>query len=661
MGGFQDLEQAIDPSRALNPDILPEDTAFAEEELDDVTALQIVLNDASESISYLQSHNLMPSGVDKADELVKGTVKPRQWADGKPRSNMPMFQVLEAIEKILPVLHMALFGSGKRRPFNVSPLGKTTPDAARAKGAVLAWAMKQAGVKEEMRRTLKTVLTYGFVVGWWGWESKKHRKKVYTKDAEGKVTGKWKEELYNLPTYECLDLKNVLVDPKCRRQDIRKGAGYVIKQVMITANDLQSMRDDTETYQNIPTDEELRFILAHRDEPTEDTLATNKRAVWREFQAKLESEKSSIDPLQQPLEYLEYWTTDRVIGVLQRKIVIRNEANEDAVIPGVSCAFVDILGSAWGFGVARLLSSEQRLQAGVLNNWVDGLALVLNPVYQLLKGIGPGTQNIQVSPGKVITESGELKPLITPDVTGPAMNAVASSEERAAKRVGANGGTNLPTQALRTGTGVDSLQGDVTQRLQYFLEIFIDLIYVPVLEAFVRLCADHLTPDQINAILTIQQGKAWEGDILDVYNAECSIEVLAGTNLIGKAALAQLAPMITALVTSGPAQESFQIAGEKFNMAEYIKQTLDIQGVPIENLVIPMTAEDQARADAMNQAQAKGMADARLQAQKHQDDLESINEKGTVQAGVSIVKQAAKTHLDVAANEVEKLSSGGGQ
>jgi hypothetical protein len=81
----------------------------------------------------------------------------------------------------------------------------------------------------------------------------------------------------------------------------------------------------------------------------------------------------------------------------------------------------------------------------------------------------------------------------------------------------------------------------------------------------------------------------------------------------------------------------------------------------MENLVIPMTAEDQARADAMNQAQAKGMADARLQAQKHQDDLESINEKGTVQAGVSIVKQAAKTHLDVAANEVEKLSSGGGQ
>lgn len=657
MSGFDDLKGAVDTSEALQP-IQPEDTAFSEEQLDDVSALGIVLQDANEAISYLQSKGLMPTSVDTADDLVRAYVKPRKWADGKDRANMPMFVVLEAIEKIMPTLHLSLFGSGKKQPFLIKPVGNTKPDAARANANILWWAMRQVGLKEEMRRTLKTCLTYGFVVGWTGWESKTHRIRVYEKEADtGLVKRTWKKVPINLPTYECLNLKNVLVDPKCNRQDIQKGAGYVIKQLMITANDLQQMREDTDTYKNIPSDDELRLILANKNEPTEDTNASNKRAVWREFQAELESKNTSADPLQQPLEYLEYWTADRVIGVLQRKITIRNEENEEGCIPGYSCAFVDILGSAWGFGVARLLAGEQRLQTGVVGNWIDSLALVLNPVYQLLKGIGPGTQNIQVSPGKVITEAGELKALVTPDVTGPAMNAVATSEDRAAKRVAANGGANLPNQALRTGTGVQALQGDVVQRLQYFLEIFIDMIYIPVLESFLHMLHDHLTPEQVNHILNQEEGKAWQGEILDVYNAQTSVEVIGGTNLMARFAAAQLAPLIMQLVSSAPVQDSLVVQNKKFDYTEFTKETLDLMGWDIENLFVDMTPEDQQRAQAMNAAMAKGAADAQLQAQKHQDDLELANEKGTVEAGVAVVKEAVKHHMDDAAQALENMNA----
>lgn len=658
---FQDLDQAVDPSVAQNPVIPAEKTAFAEEGLDDATALGLVLSDVSTTLAYFQTKGLMPAGVDLADDLIRAYVKPRVWSDGKSRANMPMFVVLEAVEKIMPVLYMALFGSGKTMPFLVTPMGRTTPEAARAKGKVLYWAIKEAELKWQMRLTLKTCLSYGFCAGWTSWESRKVRKRVYEKGAENRVSGKWKEVDINIPIYEDVPLKNFGFDPKCREQNVYRGAGFVFKQFMITANDLQWMREDTEHFKNIPSDEELREILSAKNEPTEDSLTTEKRAVWREFQAELDSQATSKDPLEQPLEYIEYATRDRIIGVLQRKITVRNQANERNQLPARSCAFVDVLGSAWGFGVARLLSGEQRFQQGVVNNWIDSLSLILNPVYQLLKGIGPGTQNIPVSPGKVITESGELKPLVTPDVSGPAMAAIESSEVRATKRVGANAGAEMPTQALRTGTGVQALTGDIVQKLQYFLEIFIGNIYLPVLEEFLELCFDHLQPEQINHILDAEGEKAWESDILDVYNAQVDIDVLGGANLMAKYAAAQLAPTIIQLVSSQPVQNSFQVQNKKFNYEEFFSETLELMGWDINPLIVDMTPEDTQRAAARIQAQAKGAADQQLQAQKHADDLEDINEKGTVQAGVAIVRKAAEQHMELAAEALQSLHGGGGE
>ena len=159
VANFRDLPAAVDPSLALDPIIKAEDTAFAREDLDDTTALGLVLGDALSSIQYLQSKGLMPTGIDLSDDLVRAYLKPRLWSDGKPRANMPMHVVLEAIEKIMPTLYMALFGSGKTKPFVITPLGPTSPEAARAKGNVLYWAVKQAGLKEQMRLTLKTCLT----------------------------------------------------------------------------------------------------------------------------------------------------------------------------------------------------------------------------------------------------------------------------------------------------------------------------------------------------------------------------------------------------------------------------------------------------------------------------------------------------------------------
>lgn len=659
MGGFNQLPNAIDPGLALAP-ILEKDVRAAEDLWTDEVALGIVLSDTQEALSYLNEKGLSPIGIETADDLVRGYVRPRQWADGKPRANLSMHVTLQAIEKIMPALYMSLFGNGKKRPFLVDPIGKTSPAAARANASLLAWAIKKAKLPEEMRLNLKNCLTYGFTVGTWGWESKTLRKKSYerdSKDESGKMVGKWKTFDIELPTYECLDLKQVLVDPGLKRQDVQAGARYVIKQVMTNGYGLADFREN-ESYKNIPTDSELAFFLANRMEPTEDSMAAAKRMVWREFQAKLESETVSKDPMMQPLEILEYTTEDRVVTVLQRKLVIRNEENEFAKLNFQSCAFIDVLNSAWGFGIAKLLSGEQRLQQGVVNNWIDSLALILNPVFQLLKGIGPGTQSIPLSPGKVINESGELKPLVVPDVTKPAMEAISASDMRAGEKVGSNGGSDMSTGIARTAQGVQAFAGDVIQRLQYFLEIFINLIYVPTLEAFLQLLHDHLTVEQVNAILTEQEGKAYESDISEVYNAEVNLSPIAGANMMARFAAAQLVPQLFTLVSSGPVADQFETQGVYFNYLELISETVDMFGLDVVELIIPMTPEMKQAVKDKNAAMNKVQGDMQLEALKHKNNLEDIDAKGSTQADVAVVRGMIKDHQTEAEGQITGQPSG---
>jgi hypothetical protein len=658
MGGFQQLPNAIEGAAQQGAQITKEQVRPAGEKWSDEVALGIVLSDAQSTMAYLQSKGLVPLGLENADDLVRAYVRPRQWPDGKPRANLSMHVTLQAIEKLIPALYMSLFAQGKKRPFIVEPLGKTKPEAARANGSLLSWAIKGSKLKEEMRVSLKTALTHGFVIGEWGWRLKSIRKKVYKK-TDGKMVGTPKKIEIRMPFYETLDLKMVLVDPGLKRQDVQHGAKFVIKQYFTDGYGLADLREDP-TYKNIPTDDELAQFLSEMSEPTEDSLAEDKRAVWREFQAKLESEKSSKDPMMQPLEILQWESEDRVITILQRKLVIRNEENEFGRIAKQSCAFIDVLGSAWGFGIAKLLQGEQRLQQGVVNNWIDSLALVLNPVFQLLKGVGPGTQSIPVSPGKVITESGELKPLVVPDITKPAMEAIATSDVRAQEKVGANGGANMPNAAMRTAEGVNAFAGDVVQRLQYFLEQFINLVYIPTLEAYLEMMHDHLTVEQVNEILTAEEGKAYEGDIHDVYNAELRLDVVAGANMMAKFAAAQLAPMIIQLVSAGPVADSMEVQAVKFDYAEFLKETVDMMGWDVENLVVPMTDDDKKRVQQKNAALQRVQGDLMVQDKKHVDNLSEIDAKASGQAGVATVRQLLKTHSDAALQELNNMQSPAG-
>lgn len=662
MPGFENLEQATPQGLAQAP-ILADEVRFPdEEEWSDEVALGIVLADIDAGIAFEQAKNFITT-MEMTDDFIRGYVRIRPWPNSdKPRSALSMPVVLEATEKILRRTHLALFGSGKD-PFLVTAVGKTKPDAARCWQSLLRWAARVSDLKEQSRLAMKGVFSYGFGGLIDGWDSRERikRSEKYHKAAGGGVERNpdAKSEVIAEPTVEAFNLRNIIFDPTTPSQDPRRGKWFAIRKP-ITGYDLDDMRDDPmydeeytddedgkkKTRSKIPTRDQLRVILAGKEEPTENSMIATQPNQTREFQKQDDRLPSSKDPLLQPLELVEYHREDRVITVVQRKIVIRKEKKKEPRLGCFGCAFIDVLNSMFGWGVGRLLGGEQRFQQGVLNTWVDALALSLNPAFQQQKGMGAGSQNISIGPGKVITTEGELKPLVVPDVSESAQNAISASEQRAAKRVGTEGGTNMPTQAMRTGSGVQSFQGADTEASQYFMESYVDLVFIPVLKSFLVHICDNLTPEQIQQILSDEDGKSYEADILDIYNADVKIEITAATKLAVRQAAAQAAPLVMQLVSNAGVTQQLATQGIKFNFAEFLKEYLELTGWDIDSLIGEMSPADLERMREQNQAMQQAQGRLALENQQHSNDLDSIDAKGAVQGTMAVVKGVVKNHID---------------
>lgn len=663
MPGFENLPNAVPEGLAQQP-LMAADVEVKDPWRDEV-ALGIVIADINAALAYEQAKAFITS-IEIADDLVRGYVRVRPWPNtDKPRSALSMPVVLEAVEKIMPFLHLSLFGSGKD-PFEATPIGKTKTEAAHAWQSLLRWAVKVSDFKEGSRLTMKNILQYGFGAGFPGWESQEIVKKKFKKTSDGKGIERdadEKSEVIAKPTYEAANLRNSIFDPCCPSQDPRKGR-FVGKRIVITGYDLLAFADD-DTYKNIPTEAELIDILTNKEEPAKDSLQSAKPNQTRELQAQQDTLPASKDPLQSPLELVEYRTEDRIVTVCQRVLVIRNEVNKEGKCV-VGCAFIDVLNSLFGFGIARLLNGEQRLQQGVVNTWVDSLALVLNPAFQNIKGtLGNSQQNIGIAPGKVVSIEGELKPLVATDVSETANNALEASSQRAMKRVGAEGGSNMPTAAMRTGSGVQAFQGDITQRLQYFMEQYIDLVFLPVLKHFLEHVKDNLTPDQIQQILSDEEGKAYAGDLLDIYNADVKLDIIAGVKLTVKQAAQQAAPLIMQMVQNAAVQTSLQVQGKKFDYMNFLAEYLELQGWDIDQLIVDMTADDLKRAQEQNQAMSRGVAMQQLQQQKHADDLDTVDKKSSDQASIAVLRSHLKVEeqhgLDALSSSTPGGTPSGGQ
>ncbi len=638
MSGFENLDGALPSVPAAT--IEADKVAWPTQSMDDVDALGMVLADVQMAESYIQSKNLVVNW-EQADNVFRAMGLPKNWGNTESaRSGLSMPVVLEVVEKLTAIIYLAFFSD--RKPFELEAIGPVNGDALRAKETLLTWAVQLSDFRQEILKCIKSWLLYGFCVGRWGFKTGKISRNTYVRTGKNADRVKKIVKDYEIahPTFENVSLRNVLFDASLQDPDVRK-ARWVCGQFFTDANGLDELRSNSD-YQNIPTREQLAKILSGGAEYVAmDTLDGSKWMTWRDFQAAPEKDRASADPLKAPLEILEYVDCyGRTITVLQRTIVIRNDSNDFGRSTFLSDAFIDVPGSAYGLGVSKLLAGEQFLQTSITNAWMDVLALQSNPGYTAAQGLQTSSQNVKLKPGVILTGV-DLKPIPVPSIGAEALQAIQTSETRATRRVGANGADNMPTQALRTAEGVNAFTEGATEKVQYCVEKFAERVFIPALEAFLDVIHAKLQPEDIQQILSEMEGKAYEGDVMDIYNARCRVQVLTSTKLAARRATAQLIPLLIQLVSSQPVQDSLSAQGKKFDYAELLQEAVNLAGWS-SSLIQPMTPQDQQRAMMQNPAVIKAQSDAQQQQQKQQDMLEQIQATGEMRAGVNVITHAVK-------------------
>jgi hypothetical protein len=654
--------------RDLDARDVPPTPALPPEDVD----LQIVKNDLNLAEYYLLAKG-MTVEFDKDDRLYLFRMPQAFWEGSSvPRSSLGMPLILEHIESLLPQVMNALFNDDP--PFDADPMPKTSMDAARACQHVISYQLDHMGFREETRVGVKEGLTYGTAVWKLSWDQhKEHRaiwkrggpQEVQKSDAgpvliptrESKKAKRVKEEfLVNGPKIEALHVRHMVVDPSLRRPDIRK-ARYVIHRTYPTLDDLEQLRGK-HGYDKLPPKEELiqlffppkempeRSLLEGRSTTSVLNTGVSSLDINMEFKAMPRWQMPSSDPNFQPLEVLEYWTREKCIAVLNRKLVIKNDINPFGFLPFLSINYIDVPDSYYGIGVAKLLGGEQRLQQGIINSRLDDLALRLSGTFIRKRGANTPTQQVRLRPGGIIDSDDEkgIQMIQYPPAITDAFEEVAQSDTRAQRRTGANefvttGSAPSTGQIGRTASGVQTLAAGVGARIGYFVDFIANLFFIPALEAIHQMNAMWLDEEQIDEILTSKLGEQYKGDALDVKNARLKFRMLAGAKLRSRQQRSQTLPNITQFLMSPQIQDALNDQQMKLDIAEVIQQWFDVTETPgRQSLIVPMSAQDKQRQQAKNEAmQAMSQAE-----QKHRHTLEEIEAKGQAQAGTGIIKELAK-------------------
>lgn len=666
---FAQLPNALPEGAGFEP-IQRQELAWPDQLPEDLAVLKVIEQDVSRAEAWLSSKQITRDWLE-ADRLYLAWVPQQTWeGTNVPRAALGMPLVMEHVESILPQIMAGFFSDPQ--PFQIAPRPKTTEDAARANADLLQWEFEQSDFREQFRQLAKSVLLYGNGIGKWGWKTVTNKRVEYRRKEEPQVVGggvspieiptaasdelvpvEVVEEI-NLPTFEAIPLRHVLVDPGLRSNDIRK-AKWVGHRLYLTSEQLDELRE-VEGYQNIPTRAQLEALVTPVKEPAitsplEQPLYGSNLTLATEFKAQPRPQDSTVDPLKQGWEVIEYYTKDHIYTILQRKLVIRKERNEWGKLPFVSCAYTDVLDSFYALGIAKIIGPEQRLQQGIINAHLDDVSLSLNGMYQRKRGLGTPSQPIRMRPGATVEYDDQNGITLLPrhPINGDALAEISASDARAQRRTAANEMIvqgSLPSHnssITRTATGVQALSGGSGARLQYLVEQLADLVFLPVLKAFHEMNGKRLKPSQITRILSDELNSAYQGDSLDLINGQYDFSILAGARMQSKRSLGQSLPLLYQFYSQAPVLDGLAQVGLKLDFNELSNMTMDASGWPNKSsLIVPMSKDEIAQ----RQAGSPAAQAAQMQQAKSQQDLQNkmaFSEQSTVdKVGRDIVRSLLK-------------------
>lgn len=667
------LEQ---PSVNTHAPITPDEAraALAEQMWAEDPALKLVVQDALRAENFASTKAWVMQWP-SASTLYQSPYTAQYWEGTmSERANVPFFTVATAVNSLVPQIINGLFYDDP--PFVIQKRPGTSTLTASAIGSLLAYQLEDIGFREELKRGVFNAVLFGTGIWKWGWETFVRDRKIYVRtaatpvipnvaetlpditvepvDEDEAIEEQIVEEYVDRPVFENItNLRYVLVDPGLNVPSINKGK-YVIHRMYLTWNDLDKLRERPGFV--IPDRKKLLELFLPPTEPVEAAPSeiTNRNPLW-DARAEARYEKTTEDPFAQPLEVLERWDNGKCIAILNKKVVICNDWNPYGEIPFLSVGWWDVPEAFWSMGLAKVIGSEQRLQQGLTNLYLDNASLNLNGVYTRVRGKSIPTQSIRISPGKIVDvdNKDDFKVLDRLPAVPEAERHLAMSESRAERTSGVSdpgmqgvAGTSGHSSLARTASGANLLAAGAGSRVADFVEKLSDNVIIPFLYKAHELNRAMLPVKTIKYILGEELQHEFmkqKGDILEILNARVKFSILAASKLQARRAMAQALPMIVQFLTSPETTAQLALQGKKVKIDEVVKMFFAVTDWKNYNdVVVDMSEEEKQQAAANSpaaMAAAKAQAAAQQTQQQHDNKSDLIEQENIARAGRDVLKR----------------------
>lgn len=647
---------------------------------DDNTALQIVVQDAVRAENY-EGMKQWVMQWPTASTLYQSPFAARYWEGTQTeRANVPLFIVANAVNSVVPQIINGIFYENP--PFMVQQRPGTHAMAARAVGALLAYQLEDINFREELRLGVLNAVLFGTAIWKWGWESFTKERKLYRRrsspielpsvipgqpptrifDDDEEIEEETIEEYVDRPVFEhIVNLRQVLVDPGLSVPDIRK-AKYVIHRLYLTWKDLDKLRERPGF--NIPSQEELLMLFfPPREEPKSAIPEISIRNPLWDARAEARFEDTTVDPFSQPLEVLERWDDDHYTVVLNQKLTICNDFNPYGVIPFLSTGWWDIPEAFWSLGFAKTIGSEQRLQQGITNLWLDQATLNLNGVYTRVRGKSVPTQSIRIAPGKIVDvdNKDDFAPLQRTAPVPEAGQQLSLSQARAESVSGANeistqgvAGSTGHSNIARSAAGANLLASGGGMKSADFVEKLASQVIVPFLYAAHELNRALMPMASMKYILGEELQHQFiqdKRDLIELLNARVKFSILAAAKMQARRNMSQSLPLIVQFLTNEQTVQQLAVAGYRVDVTEIMRMFFEVSDWKnFNDVVVQMTPEEEQRYQQQSpNAQRAAMQERQIQSQqqqaqqKHQNQMELVDLENMDRAGREVLRHTLET------------------
>lgn len=623
-------------------------------------ALTLVVKDA-QSAETAKAAKQWIAGWNSASIVYQSTTVPKYWEGTQvERANIPFYTVAKAVNSLAPQIINGLFYDDP--PFIFQPRPGTKQVTVEAISDIIEFQLEEINFKEECRRGVINACLFGTNIWKWGWDSYKKKDEYYTREddktvlpsgipgqpdvtyynPESPLEEKSEEYQIERPRFENItSIKDILVDPTLRTPNITEGK-FVIHRMYMTYNDLEKLRD--RPGYNIPERAEVAsWFLPPAEEaiPALDEQ-TGVNAVW-DMRSNPRWMTATEDPFEKPLEVLERWDKNKVIIVVQQKKVICNGPNPYGEIPFFSVNWWDVPGAFYGLGLARTIGSEQRLQQGIVNTWLDSTALALAGVYTRKRGTSIPTQSLRIHPGRVI-EVDDVKdfvPLERPPIVPEAGQHISLSQARVEQNSGAGeittqgiAGSTGHSNLARTAAGANAITSGQGVQISEFIEKFSTQVFIPFLYKVDQMNRRLLPAHKIQQILNQELQSDYfntGGNIDEIRNARVIFDVQAGAKLSERRAMAQSLPLLSQFLQNQFILQGLAQQGKKVDTSQVLKMMFASSGwKTFYDVIVDMTPQEKQQQQANQPAslqQAKMQNDNAQQEAKfrHQQELAEQN------------------------------------